>query len=116
MRLLKYNENTYKLDDFLREIPESNTELIAHVEYVTKQIEEKKIVLGDDSYNDWLRIGFALADGLGERGREYFHRVSYFSNKYDKGNCDKQYDNCLNGSPPEEKITISTFFHLCKGS
>jgi len=112
--VVEINENTYKLDDFLREIPESNTELIAHVEYVTKQIEEKKIVLGDDSYNDWLRIGFALADGLGERGREYFHRVSYFSNKYDKGDCDKQYDNCLNGSPPEERITIKTFFRYAK--
>jgi hypothetical protein len=112
--VVEINENTYKLDDFLREIPESNTELIAHVEYVTKQIEEKKIVLGDDSYNDWLRIGFALADGLGERGREYFHRVSCFSNKYDKGDCDKQYDNCLNGSPPEERITIKTFFRYAK--
>ena len=29
-----------------------------------------------DSYSDWLRLGFALADGLGEEGRELYHQLS----------------------------------------
>ena len=61
-----------------------------------------------------FEIAFALNDGLGERGRQFFHRISLFSNKYDKGNCDEQYDKCFNDDPPDEKITIRTFF-LCKG-
>ena len=29
-----------------------------------------------ESYSDWLRLGFALADGLGSEGRELFHQLS----------------------------------------
>lgn len=133
--IVEINTNTYKLDDLLNNIPESvtkptrnnkahkiaelsntktDTALRAQVEYVTKQIEEKDIVLGDDSYNSWLRIAFALTDGLGERGRSYFHRVSSNSDKYDKGDCDEQYDNCLKGSPPETRIAINTFFFMLR--
>lgn len=28
------------------------------------------------SYNDWVNLGFAIADGCGESGRTYFHRLS----------------------------------------
>ena len=89
-------------------------ELTAIIEHMIKQIEEKKIILGDDSYNDWFKIGCALSDGLGEEGRKYFHRVSVISSKYDKEDSDKQYNACLNGSKPGNKITISTFFHYTK--
>ncbi len=134
--VVEINDYVYKLDDFLEKIPEPatklptgnddileraeqsnskvDTELVTQVENVVKQIEEKDIILGDDSYNDWLRIGFALADGLEEEGRKYFHKVSSVSGKYNKDDCDKQYDYCLNGNEPEEKITISTFFYYAK--
>ena len=92
----------------------SIAELIKQVEDAVSMIEEKNIILGDDSYDDWLRYGFALADGLGEQGRDYFHRVSSQSSKYDSGVCDKQYDNCLGEDPPEDKITIGTFFQYIK--
>jgi hypothetical protein len=126
--IVESNDNSYKLDDLLERIPapvikptktnetykssKTCAELMAQVEYVVKQVEEKKTILGDDSYNDWLRIAFALNDGLRERGRQFFHRVSLFSNKYDKEDCDKQYDKCINNDPPDEKITISTFFFM----
>lgn len=133
--VIEINTNTYKLDDLLKNIPapvtkptrkdrthimaeisnsKTDTKFEAQVEYVTKQIEVKNIILGDDRYNNWRDIAFALADGLGERGRSYFHRVSSNSNKYDKEGCDKQYDACLNGSKPDDRITIATFFHYAK--
>lgn len=94
--------------------PKSNTkskeETITEVEYVVQQVLDKKIILGNDSYGDWLKLGFALADGLGEDGRDYFHKVSSVSDKYNPDDCDKQYDSCLNGNKPEGKITIATFF------
>ena len=91
-------------------------ELTSVIEHIIKEIEEKSIILGDDGYGDWFKIACALADGFGEKGREYFHRVSAISSKYDKEYCDKQYDACLNGSKPDNKITISTFFHYVKGA
>ena len=111
--LLKKNYET--LAEGMKEVePKIKTELVKQVEYVVSQIEEKEIILGNDRYGDWLRYGFALADGLGERGREYFHRVSSQSDRYERGECDKQYDACLSGDPPEDKITIGTFFKYAK--
>lgn len=63
-------------------------------------------------YNQWLSLGFALSDYLGEDGREYFHRLSRFNPKYDERDTDKQYDNCLKGR--KEGITIGTFYYLAK--
>ncbi len=117
------NPNSEVFEDYITEKvgtsnPESNIkskeETIAEVEYVVQKVLDKKIILGNDSYDDWLRIGFALVEGLGEAGREYFHRVSSVSQKYNQGECDKQYDYCLNGNEPIEKITIKTFFYFAK--
>ena len=94
--------------------PESNTKdkqkIIAQVEYVVQQVLDKNIILGNDDYGDWLKLGFALADGLEEAGRVYFHKISSISDKYNDDDCDKQFDSCLNGNNPEGKITIATFF------
>ena len=29
-----------------------------------------------ESYSDWFRLGFALADGLGAEGRDLYHQLS----------------------------------------
>ncbi len=134
-KVVEINDNTYRLDDFIKMVPETvtkptrnnktskgeellnsrcNTELMKQVENVVKQAVEKNIILGDDSYDDWFRIGCALADGLGEEGRIYFHSVSAISSKYNKDDCDRQYGACLNGSKPDDKIAIATFFYYAK--
>jgi len=53
-----------------------------------------------DSYEIWIRVGFALIDHFGEDGREYFHRISMQSEKYDYDDCDRKYNQLLksNGS------------------
>ena len=43
----------------------------------------------------WFEIGCALANELGESGREYFHSISQFHLKYNYAETDKQFDNCL---------------------
>jgi len=134
-QVVEINDTTHKLKDFLEKVPvtvkkdtnsndkhekvasselEIRSELLEQVEDVTAQIERKKLILGDDSYDNWLRIGFALADGLKEAGRTYFHRISIFSEKYDVHDCDNQYDKCLNEAPPEGRITIDTFFYYAR--
>ena len=134
-QVVEINDTTHKLKDFLKKVSvtikkhtnsndkhekvasselEIRSELLEQVEDVTAQIERKKLILGDDSYDNWLRIGFALADGLKEAGRTYFHRISIFSEKYDVHDCDNQYDKCLNEAPPEGRITIDTFFYYAR--
>lgn len=63
------------------------------------------------SYNDWVEIGFSLAD-LGEQGRKYFHAVSQFYSSYDQNQCDHKFDELLRNR--NGKIKIGTFFHICK--
>ncbi len=80
-------------------------------EAVVERIEAAQVDIAPD-YNQWLSLGFALSDYLGEDGREYFHRLSRFNQKYDERDTDKQYDNCLKGR--KEGITIGTFYYLAK--
>jgi hypothetical protein len=64
------------------------------------------------NYSDWRDIGFALADELGEAGRDYYHRISRFHSGYSPTDCNKQYDNCLKAKG--HGVTLKTFFHLAK--
>lgn len=89
----------------------TSTDDFAQAREVVNRITQTGIDLTDD-YNDWFRIGSALANGLGESGRELYHELSQMSSKYNTAECDKKYDNCLrtgNGS-----ITLGTFFQMAK--
>lgn len=63
-----------------------------------------------DSYNDWFRVGFALANLPSPIGRQMFHRVSAICKKYNPQECDKKFDTLQR----PEKIGIGTFFHICE--
>jgi len=78
---------------------------------VVEQIEAANLDI-TNGYKDWLSIGFAIADALGEAGRPYFHRVSCFSSKYNAADCDKQFDSCLKSN--KSGITAKTFFFIAK--
>lgn len=81
------------------------------VEIVTRRIEEAALDI-TGAYNDWLSLGFALADGLGEEGRAYFHRLSRFYGRYNVTEADRQYNACLRSQ--RQGITLNTFFHLAR--
>ena len=53
----------------------SATDLSAEIDRVVQEIENRGIDIAPD-YTMWVNVGFALADGLGEQGREFFHRIS----------------------------------------
>ena len=61
-------------------------------------------------YGNWLNLGFALADELGEGGRQLYHNLSRLNSEYNSTECDKQYSSCLKGSG--KGITIRTFFKM----
>ena len=63
-------------------------------------------------YDNWIHLGFALANGLGERGRELFHQLSAMNAEYEQKECDKKYSSLLRGG--REGITIGTFFKMAQ--
>ncbi len=85
--------------------------LYEDLETVVSRLEEMHIDL-TANYADWVAIGFALSDGLGESGRYYFHRISRFYPQYSPAEADKQYSQCLKDHRGE--VSIRTFFQKAK--
>lgn len=63
------------------------------------------------SYDDWLKIGCALAT-LGERGRSLFHICSRQNAKYNATKTDKMFTDLLRRN--YQQVNIGTFFWMCK--
>jgi len=83
------------------------------LELIVKRIESSSIDIAPN-YADWRDLGFALADALGESGRNYYHRLSYFYSGYTETETNKQYDNCLKANG--HGVTIKTLYHLAKSA
>ena len=81
------------------------------IEEITKRIEQSATDIAPN-YPDWRDLGFALADALGESGRQYYHRLSRFYSGYAENETDRQYSACL--AAHGHGVTIKTLFHLAK--
>ena len=90
------------------EVHESASDLATKIDSVVQEIEANGVDIAPD-YGMWVNVGFALADGLGENGREVFHRISRLHPDYTPDTADKQFTNCLNGRG--SGVTIASFFH-----
>ncbi len=77
-------------------------------ERIIKKIIEERVNVAE-SYDDWFRLGCALANEFGESGRGYFHSISSFSAKYCQRECDRKYDDCLKTNG---KVTAGTLYYL----
>ena len=91
--------------------PNAKFNLTEEVEELTKAIESAGIDI-TSGYKNWLKLGFALADGLGEDGRQYFHRLSRFYPSYNASEADEQYTKCIKGK--RNDVTYHTLFFLAK--
>ena len=83
------------------------------IETITRRIESSAIDIAPN-YADWRDLGFALADELGESGRNYYHRLSRFYQDYNSTEADKQFDACLKAHG--HGVSIKTFYHLAKSA
>lgn len=81
------------------------------IERLTQAVEARKVDITGD-YHQWLEIGFALKEALGEDGRSYFHRLSRFYPGYDEDEADKQYDKCMRSKG--DGIQPRTLFYFAK--
>jgi hypothetical protein len=86
--------------------PGSTTE--KKVERYVQAIEDSRIdVTG--VYDDWMRIGMALASEFGRNGESFFLRISAFHPKFDAVECQRKYANFLATC---KSVHIGTFFHI----
>lgn len=65
-----------------------------------------------ESYDDYLRLGFSLADGLGSDGRDIFHALCSQSEKYRADECERKWQECL--STHNGSITIATYYKMAQ--
>lgn len=65
-----------------------------------------------DSYGDYLKLGFALANGLGNEGRELYHELCSMSPKYRERDCERKWQQCM--SQNDGRTTIATFYQMAK--
>lgn len=65
-----------------------------------------------DSYGDYLKLGFALANGLGNEGRELYHELCSMSQKYRESDCERKWQECMRQS--DGRTTIATFYQMAK--
>lgn len=77
---------------------------------MVRQVVHSRIDLAPD-YESYLRLGFALASGFGESGRDYFHAICSVSEKYHSQQADKQYSRCLDGAG-KSGVSVGTFYWL----
>ena len=82
------------------------------IDYILTQVCSRGIDLTNNSYFEWLQIGFAISGHYGEAGRTYFHAISQQSEKYDSDTCDFKYDECLKTG--NGRVRINSFFYKCK--
>ena len=85
--------------------------LATDIQALVEQVEASTLDI-TAGYENWLKIGFALAEALGEDGRDFFHRLSRFNADYDQAEADKQYDACLRSDG--SGITPRSLFHIAQ--
>lgn len=65
-----------------------------------------------ESYDDYLKLGFSLADGLGTDGQQLYHELCAQSSKYNYKDCEKKWRECL--SKHDGRTTIATFYKMAQ--
>jgi hypothetical protein len=81
------------------------------VETIISLIESNAIDI-TGNYEDWYKIAGALYNAFGEKGRDYFHRISKYYHSYSEKETNKKFSNCMN----MKKVTLSSFFHVASNN
>lgn len=80
-------------------------------EAVAQQLLERGCNIAE-SYDDYLHLGFALADGLGAQGRDIYHRLCAMSTKYNERECERKWQECLRKH--DGRTTIASFYKMAQ--
>ena len=91
--------------------PLSPTEELAKATAVTHELIRIGANIAED-YRDYVRLGFALANGLGSRGRDLYHMLCAHSTKYRMSDCERKWQECLHKT--DGRTSIATFYHMAR--
>ena len=91
--------------------PTSSADTATKVEKLIDLLKSSHTDITTD-YNDWLKVGFALASEFGESGRSYFHDISSINQGYSQTESDTKFTECLKSN--RGRTDISTLFYLAK--
>ena len=70
---------------------------------------ERNAIDVTSGYNDWIKIGAALYNLMGDSGLSYFDRVSRFHPDYSSKKVARKFENCKRLN----KTSIGSFFYIC---
>ena len=114
---LYLNEDSQIFLKYVKETVIKNIPVYIHnnddFENIFKQIIGRNIDICQN-YDDWVHLGFGIAEAFGEKGRYYFHELSKISSLYKPSRCNYQYDVSLRRNVSGEKRGIRTFYYLAK--
>ena len=91
--------------------PLSHAEELAKATAVARELISKGANIAED-YDSYVRLGFALANGLGSDGRDLYHMLCAHSTKYRMAACEQKWQECL--SKADGRTSIATFYHMAR--
>jgi hypothetical protein len=90
---------------------EKTEEAIDIMERLINECERRNIDL-TSTYDNWIKIGFALCTTFGENGRSYYHRIGRMYPRYTYAETDKTYSQLL--AKNNGKTKLGTIIYLAK--
>jgi hypothetical protein len=91
--------------------PLSHAEELAKATAVARALIDRNANIAED-YIDYVRLGFALANGLGSDGRDLYHMLCAHSTKYRMSDCEREWQECLHKT--DGRTSIATFYHMAR--
>ena len=91
--------------------PLSHSEELAKATAVAHELINRNANIAED-YLDYVRLGFALADGLGSDGHDLYHMLCAHSTKYRRQDCERKWQECLRKA--DGRTSIATFYHMAR--
>jgi len=87
-----YKNNINKIESLIKAIQASGTDIT-------------------QNYQDWIKVGAAIYNELGDSGINYFHSISSMHPDYSYKKCERKYNNCKKMS----SISFGSLFHIASG-
>jgi len=91
--------------------PLSPAEELAKAMAVGQELARRGCSIADD-YRDYLKLGFALANGLGCEGRSLYHMLCSMSPKYRAADCEQKWQECMHKA--DGRTSIATYYHMAR--
>ena len=91
--------------------PASHQEELARATAVAYELMRRGANIAEQ-YDDYVKLGFSLANGLGSDGRRLYHLLCSQSTKYQEAACEGKWNECLSKS--DGRTTIATYYQMAK--